>query len=248
MKVILLAAGKGSRIYNKIKINKCLIKAYNKTLIENILIQAKKKLLDVSCVTGFNHSKIKKALKKYNLKFIHNKKFASTDMLYSAILGIKNIKKDDVLIVYTDTYFHQNFLKKIFNLNSKELVIPVSSIWKKMWKIRKKNLFLDAEDIKVNKKNYISTLGDKIKSELPKYQYMGVIYIPSNILVKIRNKMIKCYQVKKRMHLTNFVNFLIKKKTKVKAFPNSDYWYEFDDYNDLIQFKNFYEKKNNFNY
>ena len=41
MNLILLAAGKSTRIYNKIKINKCLININGKSLIKNIIDNAK---------------------------------------------------------------------------------------------------------------------------------------------------------------------------------------------------------------
>ena len=37
MKIIFLAAGRGKRIFKKIKINKCLIKINKKTIIENLI-------------------------------------------------------------------------------------------------------------------------------------------------------------------------------------------------------------------
>ena len=61
MKLILLAAGKSSRIYNDININKCLIKINDQTLLEKIInnaIKSKIKLIDV--VTGFKPKNIKK--------------------------------------------------------------------------------------------------------------------------------------------------------------------------------------------
>ena len=42
MKLIFLAAGKGKRIYKKIKKNKCLIEINGKTLIENLVNEVKK--------------------------------------------------------------------------------------------------------------------------------------------------------------------------------------------------------------
>ena len=49
------------------------------------------------------------------------------------------------------------------------------------------------------------------------------------------------------MHITNIKNFLIEKNIKVKALKNSNNWYEFDDYNDLKNFRKKYEKIDNFN-
>lgn len=110
MKLILLAAGKSSRIYKKIKKNKCLLSINNKSLLRNIIDNAKSiSLNDINIVTGFKASNIINELKNYKkINFIKNLKFASTDMVYSTILALKN-SNDDVLISYTDI-----FLKKIF--------------------------------------------------------------------------------------------------------------------------------------
>ena len=44
MKLIILAAGKSSRIFNRIKKNKCLIKIKNITILENIIQNSIKKI------------------------------------------------------------------------------------------------------------------------------------------------------------------------------------------------------------
>ena len=38
------------------------------------------------------------------------------------------------------------------------------------------------------------------------------------------------------MHLTKFLNVLIVRKVKVCGVPISSYWYEFDDYDDYLNF------------
>ena len=74
MKFIFLAAGKGSRIYIKIKINKCLIKIKKKTLIEELIENIPQKYeKDISVITGFKSNLIIKKLKKYKINFIRNK-------------------------------------------------------------------------------------------------------------------------------------------------------------------------------
>ena len=55
MILIILAAGKSNRIYKKIKKNKCLIKIKNKSLIQKIIDDAKKKkfISEIRIVVGF---------------------------------------------------------------------------------------------------------------------------------------------------------------------------------------------------
>ena len=108
MKLILLAAGKGSRIFRNIKTNKCLIKIFGETLIKNIIKFSNRYIQRIFCVVGFNKNEIKKTLKNYKIDYVYNKYFDSTDMLYSTYLGLKKINNDDIVIFYTD-----HFMKKI---------------------------------------------------------------------------------------------------------------------------------------
>ena len=91
MKFVLLAAGKGSRIYSKIKKNKCLLKLANKTLIERSVGEIlKTKIKNIIIVLGFKPKQIIKTLNNHkNVTFIFNKQYKSREMLYSLILALK---------------------------------------------------------------------------------------------------------------------------------------------------------------
>ena len=55
MNIVFLAAGKSSRIYQKIKKPKCLILIKKKTLIEKLILNCEKaKIKKISIITGFN--------------------------------------------------------------------------------------------------------------------------------------------------------------------------------------------------
>ena len=70
MNLILLAAGKSSRIFNKIKKNKCLIKTNNKTLIRQIINNTNNTLIKkITIITGFKPQNIKKELKDLDILF-----------------------------------------------------------------------------------------------------------------------------------------------------------------------------------
>ena len=60
----------------------------------------------------------------------------------STYLGLKKINNDDIVIFYTDTFYEKKFITKICKIKSKNIVVPVSSVWEKMWKIKKKKLKL----------------------------------------------------------------------------------------------------------
>ena len=120
MNLILLAAGKSSRIYNKIKKNKCLIKINNKSLIRNIIDNSSEaNISEINIITGFKSKNIKNELKDYNkIKFTNNSKYKTTDMVYSSIIGLKKSKLDTI-ISYTDIVY----TKKLFKIIEKFLFI-----------------------------------------------------------------------------------------------------------------------------
>lgn len=69
MEHYILAVGKSERIFNEIKINKCLIKINRITLIDHIINNSvKNKISNISVITGFNE---KLTRKKLNKKFIY---------------------------------------------------------------------------------------------------------------------------------------------------------------------------------
>ena len=239
MKIVLLAAGKSSRIYKKIKKPKCLLNINNLSLIEHIIenINSLGKF-EINIILGFKSKLIQKKLKKYeNVKCIYNKYFKSRDMLYSFFLALNKLN-DDLIFSYTDIFYEKKIINKILKLkkNKNDLIIPVMKNWEKIWKQRKKNYLDDAEDLQIDRKNYLKTIGGKInKKKITKYQYSGVFYIPN----KKRKKLIKFYKKfsNKKMHLTNFFNILIKNQVKIKCLKTSAKWYEFDDWKDYLNFK-----------
>lgn len=241
MNFLILAAGKSSRIFNKINKNKCLIKIKKKTLlklaIEKILKIPKIKQENINIVTGFRHNAIKQHLSnKSKIKLIHNKDYFKKEMLYSMIYGIKKLKyRNDLILLYSDILFSSKILIRIMNSDRKHLTLPILKYWKKIWNIKNKDIFDDGEDLVINPKNKtLIKIGNKIKkNKIPKYQYMGIIYFPA----KYQKKIVTLYESKKsfsKMHITEFLNYIINEKIKIKVMPTSSIWYEIDDYEDYL--------------
>lgn len=231
MNYIFLAAGKSSRIYKKINKPKSLISLNNQTLIESLLLKLKKKDR-AYIITGFQKEKIEKLfIKKSNIKYIYNKYYNSKDMLYSIYLSLKKVI-GDVIISYTDISYE----KKIFDNLSKyknNICVPVLKNWRKVWDLRKKNIFEDAENLEINiKDKCILSIGDHIKKKIPRYQFMGLVKIP-NFYRKLLLKNFKKLFFKKNIQTTTFLNHLINMGILIRYIPYNGKWFEFDDYNDL---------------
>ena len=87
------------------------------------------------------------------------------------------------------------------------------------------------------------SIGEKIKKiNKIKYQFMGITYIPKSK----RNKVINFYDKMKnndKLHLTTFLDMLIKNGFKIDCIPSDNLWYEFDDYSDYSNYKKHYKVK-----
>ena len=241
MRIIFLAAGKSNRIFNKIKKNKCLININGKPLIKFLIEQVNKTKIDkISIITGFRAKILEKKLEGIkNIEFLYNEKFNTREMLYSLIIGLKNYD-DDVIISYSDILFDSKIINKLIKKKPKNITVPILKNWKQIWKIRNKDPLIDGETLFISKKGDLKSIGNRINSlEEVKYQYMGLIFIPR---VK-RKKVLDLYKLiskNKKMHASEFLNFLIKKNIVIKTVVVNNGWYEFDDYEDLINYKKNY--------
>ena len=211
MNGIILAAGKGSRIFKDINKNKCLIEVSKKSLIARIIDIFKYcKFNKIFILTGFNKKKIEKQIRKRKVKFIHNYKYYKTEMLETLILGLKNCN-NDTIISYSDIIYDKKIILKLYNYKNrnKNILLPVLTNWKEIWKIKNKNIYNDAETLIYNNKNFLTEIGEKIKVIRDiKAQFMGIILIPKE-KIKIVLKEFKNLKNKK-IHLTKFLNILIK--------------------------------------
>tara|TARA_Y100000389_G_C17466444_1_gene526102 strand:- start:1875 stop:2633 length:759 start_codon:yes stop_codon:yes gene_type:complete len=233
MRVIFLAAGKGERIFSHFRINKPLIKIGDRSLLENLIIGVhKKKMNKISVVVGYKKKNILTALNKYkNIDFISNKKFNTTDMTHSLMMGLKKYK-DNILFSYSDIIYENTIFNKFKKNNNKQIIIPYLKNWKKVWKIRKKSIYKDAETFEFDNNKFLKEIGKKIiDKKKVQGQFMGLIYIPKNL---VRN-ILKIYQDNfkdKKIQTTQFLQFLLKKKFKIKCIEYKGDWYEIDDYQD----------------
>ena len=85
--------------------------------------------------------------------------------------------------------------------------------------------------------DYITKIGQSTtKNNLPEFQFMGIVYIPKELKKKVISQYLKLSKNKK-LQTTHFLNYLIKNKIKVKSIKIKNKWYEFDDYEDLYNFR-----------
>ena len=237
MNIVFLAAGKSSRIYKEVGKPKCLLKINNQSIISNLLKNLKGlKFKKINIVVGFKSYLIKEELKKNKkINFIYNKYFNSREMLYSLILALKKID-DDIIFSYTDIIYDRSIIEKLISKKN-NIYLPILKDWKKVWIKRKKEIKSDAEDLQIDKNSNLKTIGKKITNiSKVKYQFMGLVMINK----ENKKEIIKLYNStknNKKIHLTEFLNLILKKKINIKCLKYLKNWYEFDDIDDYLNYK-----------
>jgi len=233
MQIVLLAAGRGTRLPKKYRNRpKCLTKIgsntvfdFNKKFFKNF----DKKII----ITGYKRKMLEKNIKENDFKEIENKDFRRTNMVHSLMLSNKYLKKnEDIVVCYGDVIFNKNIFV-ILKKNKGNIMIGNKN-WLKYWKKRMtiKNIKKDAETFSI-KKNILKNIGYKITNKFPKYQYMGIFKLSYKSF-----NLLKSYYMKinnKKIDMTSFLNLCISKnilKMKVKKY--SSFWHEIDNLKDII--------------
>ena len=230
MQLILLAAGKGSRLPRNLRSKpKCLVKIKKDKTIIDYNLAFYKKFKNKIIVTGYKSHLLKSFIKKYNFKEIKNQLYNKTNMVFSAFHCHKLVK-DDVVICYADIIFEHKIYSK---LKERKNLIPLKLDWLKIWKGRMSlsEIKKDAEDVKIKKKNLFS-IGGKIINKLPKYQYMGILKLKFKDYHKLKTFFDKL--IIKDISFTNFIDLAIKNKIiKINTIITKQKWLEIDNSSDL---------------
>ena len=186
--------------------------------------------------TGYKENLIKKEIGKGPI-YIHNKKYSTTNMVYTFMKAVKFIN-DDLIVSYSDLSFdYKNILKLRKNKNS--FVTLVDKRWTKIWK-EKGKLDTDSETLKIIN-NKIVELGKKtIYTKDIDARYVGVSKINKEKLKKIKSfyfsKLKKNPKRFLKIDMTSFFNLLIKSGLNLYYDQISKKWNEFDDVIDLKKY------------
>ena len=233
MILVILAAGRGSRLKEKTKNTpKCLLKVGGNSIID-YNYPFIKKFKKIIIVTGYKANLIKTKFKNNKKIFcVFNNKYRTTNMVYSLFKAKKFIKKnEDLVICYSDIIFsHQIY--DLFKKNKKTF-IPVKKNWLILWKKRMptKKIRNDAENLTI-RKNKLVNIGGKIGKKFPNYQFMGLMKIVYNDFLTMEKIYKKISNLK--MDFTSFLDQLVRKnKFNINCVKTSKFWFEIDTKGDF---------------
>jgi L-glutamine-phosphate cytidylyltransferase len=249
MKMIILAAGQGTRLM-PLTINKpkCMVEYRKKPIINYILEVAKKCRIDrIGVATGYKKDVLMDHLQGEELSFFTNPHYDKTNMV-STLFSAKSFMDDDLIISYSDIVYKKEVLDSLIDADG-DFNVVVDRNWKELWSLRMENPLNDLETLKVKNGNIIE-LGKKPDSyDDIEGQYIGLIKISKNIINQVKKyyeNLEKNTTINKNnfenMYMTSFIQMLIDDFCEVKPVYISGGWIEIDSCEDLRKMEDIDEK------
>ncbi len=240
MRAIILSAGRGRRLPKYLSIKpKVLLKVGRHTILEKQIQNFKLMGINkVALVTGYNA----KYFKKMNLKLFHNRKWASTNMVFSLKQANSWLNKYKCIVSYGDILYEEKALKKLIS-NKNKIALTYDVNWRMLWKKRFKNILSDAETFKI-KRGIIREIGKKTESiKNINGQYMGLIKFNPTGWKVFKKCLQKHFKGKyKKLYLTDIFQKLIENNINIFGVKFNGKWAEVDNLKDYEIMKNIFDK------
>lgn len=238
MKIIILAAGQGSRLRPLTNEKpKCMVEYKNKPLIDYLMQAIKASKIDnIAVIGGYKFDILKKHINDNKVKYFENKDYLTTNMLYT-LFTAEEFMDEDIIISYSDIIYNQTILNNLID-SKKDISVVIDKKWKLLWEQRMENPLKDAETLKI-KNNKIIEIGKKPSSyDDIEGQYIGLIKISRKVI----NEVIAFYKSLKNnnddekfknLYMTDFLQLLIENNYEISPLFIEGGWLEIDSVEDL---------------
>jgi len=238
VKIIILAAGEGSRLRPLTdNMPKCMVAYNGRPIIEHQLdVIHSLGIKNISIVRGYCPLTINYP----DVTYYQNSDFNKTNMVYTLFCAERELEGDDIIISYGDIIYHKSVLSAVMREQA-SFSVAVDKAFLKLWQQRMENPLDDLETLKYNKKNDIIELGKKAAAlDEIQGQYIGLIKIRRQVLEQVKRfyhdlPKDRLYDGKdyNNMYMTSFIQAVIDNLMPVKAVFIHGGWLEIDSPGDL---------------
>lgn len=239
MKVIILAAGQGTRLRPLTNERpKCLVELQGTPLLDHQLTVLKAVgITDLNVVAGY----LEHCIERPGLKKFLNPDFASTNMVSTLFCAADLMTgEEDIIITYGDVVYEERVIRSLMDSEA-PISLTVDLEWRRYWQARMEDPLADAETLRLKDGNRIVELGKKPESyDDIQGQYMGLIKVRADQVLAFR----KFWQDMDRskmldgkdfdnMFMTTFLQQLIDNGWDTRAVFTNNGWMEIDAPEDL---------------
>lgn len=251
MKVVILAAGQGTRLRPLTDDRpKCMVEVNGKSIIERQLdtmracgVQDE----DITIVCGYCSDVLKDKFKDTNIHFIVNEQYDTTNMVCSLMCAKPLLEsEEDIIISYGDIIYEEPVFKKILEAED-DISVIVDDGWFRYWSERFENPLDDAETLIFDQNDYLTEIGQKTKNlAWVQSQYIGLMRFRGSGLKQMlavneeaerRDRegqtLWRTTRNYAKMYMTDLLQGLIDEGYNLRAVHIHRGWFEIDDRDDL---------------
>lgn len=251
MKVIILAAGQGTRLRPLTDDRpKCMVEVNGKSIIERQLDTMRACGIneeDITIIAGYRNDALKNKFQDTGLHFIVNEEYETTNMVCSLMCARKLMEQEeDIIISYGDIIYGETVFQKILEAKDNMSVI-VDDGWYEYWSERCENPLDDAETLMFDEDDYLTEIGQKTTElAMVQSQYIGLMRFRGEGLKAILSLSAEAERRSKnseslwkttrsyaKMYMTDLLQGLIDEGSKLRAVHIQRGWFEIDDCDDL---------------
>ena len=251
MKVIILAAGQGTRLRPLTDDRpKCMVEVNGKSMIErqlDVMRGCGIKDEDITIVAGYRSDVLIKKFLNTDIRVIKNEQFETTNMVCSLMCAGNQMKaEEDIIVSYGDIIYDETVFHSILSAQDTMSVI-VDDGWYEYWSERCENPLDDAETLMYDDDHYLTEIGQKT-TELDKVQsqYMGLMRFRGDgwkavlqLSAEAERRsaqgeaLWRTDRTYAKMYMTDLLQGLIDEGQKLRAVHIHRGWFEIDDCDDL---------------
>ena len=243
VRVVVLCAGQGTRLRPLTDtVPKCMVQYKGRAIIDYALsVYRLHGLSDVTLVTGYKASR----LKRPGVKYVHNKHYATSNMVKSLFCALDTVKdfQKDLVVSYSDIIYTPDILGKLLTteVHDSAVSVVIDKDWLRLWQSRMEDPLSDAETLKVDEDGYIVEIGKKPQRyDDIEGQYIGLMKFSASGVGTLtrffRSLDVSCkYDGKSidEMYMTTLLQLMIDSGIKVRAVFVNGGWTEIDCRDDL---------------
>lgn len=233
MKVIVLAAGRGSRMGDgTADIPKCLMTLSGRTLIDRCIDSLKRAGFDASdigIVTGYKSEKVQVE----GANYFHNDDWENTNMFVSLTMAGKWLEREPCIVAYSDIVFSPDAVKLLMNSDSEFAITYYTGFWE-LWQKRFDNPLDDLETFELEDGKLVAIGRKPVCKEEVQGQYMGLLRFTPAGWDKVKQA-IKLPMAKpvSKLDMTTLLQHLISLGHEIEAIKTEDLWLECDNMHDI---------------
>lgn len=244
MKVIVLAAGRGSRLGERTKNRpKCMVEVCGRSILSRCMETLEHAGItrdQIGIVTGYRHDMIEES----GVTYFHNANWENTNMVCSLLEAKAWLEQDTCLVCYSDIIFSPQAVQVLRDTQAPLAITYYTGFWE-LWSARMEDPLSDLETFRVDFCGNLLEIGKHPTQRADVMgQYMGLIrFTPQSWNWAVETMKEPLPKPLERLDMTTLLQGIVERKYPIQAIATEDMWLECDTQQDIELYESMYRNE-----